>query len=564
MLNLKETLAADIEAGIKAAIQAGVLPAFAEASAGGPTVTVGPAPPKPELGDYASPVALALSKLIKKPPLEIVEVIARHLPKAPYIGELQAAPPGFLNITLSPTWLMARLDDVMEQELAGELQLGQGKSVNLEFISANPTGPLTLANARTAFFADTLAKVFERVKYNVTREYYINDGGKQVERLGEAVLRRALQAQGVMVEFPEELYQGEYVKELSAVIAEEWQENQGKTFSEADLENTAVRTAVSARAVELMLSNIKETVATDLKVNFDVWTSEKALRDSGVIEKTLEKLRQQGLTYMKDGAEYFKTTQFGDDQDRVFKKSDGDYAYLAPDIAYHHEKYQRGFDLIFTFVGADHQGHLPKLRAAMQALGNDVNKLHLVAAQWFRLLRDGQPVKISKRAGNIVTPKDLIGAVGYDAARFFLLQHRLESHMDFDLTLAAEQSERNPVYYVQYAYVRLQSILRKAKEESELTPGSLAAAGAAELNLMKMLYRWPEAVAEAAENFMVHSLTYYATDLAHAVHVFYREAPVLAAPDEATRRGRLLLTQAAQKVLGETLDLLGLSKPEVM
>lgn len=559
MLNLKAALAADIEAGLRAAVAAGALARLETI----PPVTVSVVP-EAAWGDYASPVALALSQLTKKPPLEITALIIQHMPKAPYIGKLSVAPPGFLNISLSGPWLLARLDDVLEQELASALTVGQGKSVNLEFISANPTGPLTLANARTAFFADTLANVFERVKYNVTREYYVNDAGRQVARLGEAVLRRALQAQGIAVEFPEDLYQGDYVKELAAVIAEEWQENHGKTFTEVDVEDRTVREWVSTRAVELMLGTIKQTVAQDLKVDFDVWTSEKALRESGVIEQTLEKLRQQGLTYTQEGAEYIKTTQFGDDQDRVLKKRDGEYAYIAPDIAYHHGKYQRGFDLIFTFVGVDHQGHLPKLKAAMQALGNDVHKLHLVAAQWFRLVRDGVPVTVSKRAGMIVTPKDLIDAVGYDAARFFLLQHRLETHMDFDLNLAAEQSERNPVYYVQYAYVRLQSILRKAKEESDLVPGPLPAVGPAEAGLLKMLYRWPEVVAEAAENFMVHSLTRYATELARAVHVFYREAPVLGAPDEATRRGRLLLTQAAQKVLRETLELLGLSKPEVM
>ncbi|MFH1354020.1 MAG: arginine--tRNA ligase [bacterium] len=568
MLNLKEAIREDIKEGLKAVVGDGELPdvvverpAFAEASAG--------------KGDYASPIALRLASLAQgkgKNPMDIVKAIVEHMPKKEYIGRLTAAEPGFLNIRLNPGWLTARLDNVIGEDLCGGINVGEDKSVNLEFISANPTGPLTLANARTAFSVDTLGKVLECAGFNVTREYYFNDAGAQVGRLGESVLRRILEAGGENIEFSGELYQGEYIKELAMIISEKWQENEGKKFTAADLENKEVMQKISEEAVEIELEQIKRVISEVLKIEFDVWTSERSLRQDGIIEETLKKLEERRLTYKKDGAVYLKTTQFGDDQDRVLVKSDGEYAYIAPDIGYHQNKYDRGFDHIVTVVGADHQGHLPKIKAAMAALGNDVSKLRLVAAQWLRLIREGRPVKISKRRGFVITPKDLIDEVGYDAARFFLVQHRLDSHMDFDLDLAKERSERNPVYYVQYAYVRLQSILRQAKQRGviskvgevcELTD-SPALTHTYELNLMRQLYRFSEVVSDIANSFDVHDLCYFAQDVSRAVHVFYRHVPVLAAEEEKLVTGRLQLVLAARSVLGRTLDLLGIGKPDIM
>ncbi len=283
-------------------------------------------------------------------------------------------------------------------------------------------------------------------------------------------------------------------------------------------------------------------------------------------------LREKGFAYDKDGAVYLKTTAFGDDQDRILVKRDGEYAYIAPDIGYHADKYQRGFDEIFTFVGADHQGHLPKIAAAMQALGRDVSHLHLISAQWFRVMRSGKPVKLSKRAGQIVTPKDLIDEAGYDATRFFMVQHALSTHMDFDLDLARERSARNPVFYVQYAYVRLQSILRQAQERGAVSEMGVAADAHTrpvlthtfEVAILRQLYRWPEVIADIAVSFAVHDLAYYALELARAVHVFYRHVPVLAADEAAVRASRLQLVLATRAVLGKTLDLLGVGKPDVM
>lgn len=567
MLNLKRALAEDIKEGIEAAVKAGRLPELKKM----PRVVV-EWQDDGERGDYASPFALALTKELGKDPMDIVKAVVERMPKKEYIGRLTAAKPGFLNVRLNPGWLTARLDNMIEEDLCGGIGAGKDKSVNLEFISANPTGPLTLANTRTAFSVDTLGRVLECAGFNVTREYYFNDAGAQVSRLGESVLRRILEAGGENIEFPEELYQGEYVKELAAVISERWRENEGKKFTAADLGDKEIRQKLSEEAVKIELERIKQVIDEVLKIKFDVWTSERDLRRNGIIEKTLKRLEEKKLTYKKDGAVYLKTTQFGDDQDRVLIKSDGEYAYIAPDIGYHQNKYDRGFDHMVTVVGADHQGHLPKLRAAMEVLGNDVSKLRLVVAQWFRLVRRGQPVKISKRRGFIVTPKDLIDEVGYDAARFFLVQRRLDSHLDLDLDLANERSERNPVYYVQYAYVRLQSILRQAKqrgviskigEAGELTD-SPALTHTYELNLMRQLYRFPEVVNDIANSFDIHELCYFAQDAAKAVHIFYRHVPVLAAKEDRLIAGRLQLVLAAREVLGTVLDLIGIGKPDVM
>lgn len=566
MLNLKQAFAEDIGAGIEAAQEAGDLPK------GKVSPVVVNHEEDEEHGDYASPVALALTKIMNKPPMDIVEAIVKHMPKKEYVGKLEAAEPGFLNIRLNPGWMVARLDDVIEEDLCGQIDIGRQRLVNLEFISANPTGPLTLGNVRPAFSADTLGNVLECAGYNVTCEYYVNDAGGQIRKLGESVVRRILQLQGQKVEYPDELYQGEYIKEVAQVVAERWREDEHKTFSQDDLKSEEILDRVSRQAAALLHQRNKDMIEKVLRIHFDVWTSERALRGSGEIERTLERLRKGGHTYKKDGAEYLRTTKYGDSEDRVLVKKDGEYAYIAPDIGYHQNKYDRKFDLLFTFVGADHQGHAPKVRAAMQALGNDVSKLHFQVVQFVRFLREGRSVKLSKRAGEIVTPEDLIKEVGLDAARFFLISHSLQSHMDFDLDLAVERSERNPVYYVQYAHVRLQSILRRAKEEGVIAEvgEKIHLTSAAplthtfEIQLMKAIYRWPEVVSDIATTFAVHQLATYATDLAKAVHVFYKHVPVLAAAEANLQLGRLQLVLAAKKIIAQTLDLLGVSKPDVM
>ncbi|MEX1112111.1 MAG: arginine--tRNA ligase [Candidatus Andersenbacteria bacterium] len=567
MINLKTTLAQDVTEGLQAAMAAGDLPEVDEM----PTVVVSHSD-RAGQGDYASPIALSLTKLAKKPPLEIVEAIAKHMPKKEYIGAIEAAAPGFLNVWISEAWLSARVDNIATEHLCDDIEVGAGRMVNLEFISANPTGPLTLGNARTAFSVDTLGNVMQCAGFNVIREYYFNDAGGQIRRLGESVLRRILQEQGETIEFPEELYQGEYIKDLGDTITEEWKENEGKTFSVQDLEDDAVLGHVSHRAMTKMLERIKRTITDDLHIQFDIWTSEQQIRDSGAIDEALEKLDGAGKTYEKDGALWFKTTDYGEEKDKVLVKKDGEYAYIMPDIGYHQDKFNRKYDHIFTFIGADHQAQMPKVKAAMEALGNDVSKLHFVVAQWMALKKDGKEFKPSKRKGHVYGPQDLIKEIGYDAARYFMVQHSLSSHMELDLDLAKERSERNPVYYVQYAYVRLQSILRKAKEQGLINDidGTVPLAQQvvltepAEFALLRIMYRLPEVVVDITASFEVQPLAYYSHDLARAVHAFYGEVPVMAAQDPTVIKNRLQLVFAARNVLRQTLDLLGISKPEVM
>lgn len=567
MLNLAYELQKNVEKALRAAMEAGKLPALKEL----PALVVKPASEGGH-GDYASPFAMQLTKLMKKKPMDIVEVVAAHMEKPEYIGKLEAAAPGFLNIWLAPGWMTSRLDDVVQAADICDIALGSGKSVNLEFISANPTGPLTLGNARTAFSADTLANVFACAGYNVTREYYINDAGLQIRRLGESVLRRLLQARGEHVEFADDLYQGQYIYEIAQEVAEALKENQGKEYTVEDLEHPEVIASVSQQALSKMLAAIKKTVKEDLKIDFNVWTSEAAIRDGGQIEAVLEKLKGSKVTFEKDGALWLKAEATGEEKDKVLVKASGEYAYIMPDIAYHQNKFDRKYDLIFSFFGADHQGQVPMLMAAMKLLGNDTQKLKFVISQWLALAKDGKEFKPSKRRGEVYGPQDLIAEIGYDAARFFMVQHSLSTHMTLDLDLAKEKSERNPVYYVQYAYVRLQSILRRAKEEGVISElgmnfdlsSSPALTQTPEVNLMKVMYMWPEVISSIAREFTVHQLPYYAFDLAKAVHVFYNHVPVLATEDETVKMSRLQLVLAARVVLGKTLDLLGISKPEVM
>lgn len=574
MINLKAALRADLEVGVVAAVVAKELVVPEDFT------MVVERSEVPERGDYASPVALALTKSSGKSPMEIVEIVAKYMPKKEYVRSLEAAAPGFLNIWIDEHWLARRLDNVLTEELFLDVQVGRGMSANLEFISANPTGPLTLGNVRTAFAADTLANVLGKLGYNVTREYYINDGGMQTRRLGESVLRRILQQQGVTIDFAEELYQGEYIYSLANIIAEKWRENEGKVFGVADLEDEAVVKRFSEEAVELCLALIRGIIRDDLRITFDVWTSEKKIRDSGVIEKALKILEERGQSYEKEGAVWLKSAQFGDSEDRVLVKKDGEYAYLAPDIGYHEDKFERGFDIIMTFLGADHQGYIPRLKAAMAALGHDTDKLRFQVAQWLGLKKDGVAFKPSKRKGHVYGPGDLIAEIGYDAARFLLVQHSLSSHMELDLDLAKERSERNPVYYVQYAFVRLQSILRKAKETGELEGAvepevtadlvqqTAGLAGVlrlpAEIALIKEMFRLPEVMVDIAGTYEVHHLAFYAHELARLIHAFYTEVPVLTAKASEEREARLQVVAAAQKVLKEVLDMLGISKPDIM
>lgn len=566
--NIKQELAQDITVGIMAAMDAGELPEMELED----FIVVVENSADSERGDYASPVALALVKQLKKKPLTIAEAIIKHMPPREYVGSLTAVLPGFLNIRLNPGWMTARLDDVIESDLSRLNLVPAGKTANLEFISANPTGPMTMGNARTAFAADTLANVLKCAGYAVTREYYINDAGGQISRLGQSVARRILQARGEQVEFTEDLYQGEYIKDVAATVAEALRENKGQELELADLADEGVLQQISAMAVAILQAENERIVQDDLRIHFDQFSSEQALRDQGKVEEIMQLLAASQGTYKKDGATWLKTSEHGAQQDNVLVKQDGSYTYLAPDIAYNQTKAERNYDLIFTFLGADHLDYPPRILAAMEILGHDPKRWQFMIAQIFRLLKGGKPVRLSKRAGAVEQPKDLIDDVGYDAARFTFLLHKLSTHMDFDLDAAKEQSEGNPIYYVQYAHVRLQSILRRAKQDGIIeVPGETVALSShsllthtMELALMRQLYVYPEVIAEVAETYEVHKLAYYGLELARAIHGFYHHVPVMAAENVEVVKSRLQLVVAARKVLRATLDLLGISAPDVM
>jgi arginyl-tRNA synthetase len=406
----------------------------------------------------------------------------------------------------------------------------------------------------------------------VTREYYINDYGGQIKRLGESVARRVLQDQGEKVDYPEDMYQGDYIKDVGAAIAERLREEDGKELELSDLEDEKVLAMLGKEAADRMLGGIKETVENDLKIHFDVWTSESGLREGGAIDKVMSKFKKLKVLYEKDGATYLRLGTKRSDEDPVVVKKDGEYTYIVPDLAYHMDKFERKFDMLLTYMGADHLTHSDRMRKALGLLDCDTEKLKFSVAQWMRMVSGGKAVKLSKRKGNIYEPKDLIEEVGYDAARFFMITHALNTHMDFDLDLAKERSEKNPVYYVQYAYVRLQSILRQAKERGVIDnigddvklSSSAPLTHSAEVTLMRELYRLQEVVADIADSMEVQALPFYARDLARAIHSFYRHVPVLTADQSAVLMGRLQLVLAARRVLGKTLDLLGISKPEVM
>ncbi|MEK7499322.1 MAG: arginine--tRNA ligase [Patescibacteria group bacterium] len=567
MVNVRRELILDITEALGAAKNAGVL-VFDDAD----IEVVVKRTDDAQFGHYSSPVALSLAKIAKKPPIEIAEIISAHMPKRAYIEKGEATAPGFINITIDDAYLASRLDDLPHDDMRSACNVGNNQTINMEFISANPTGPLTLGNARTAFSADTLGSVMAYAGYNVIREYYINDAGNQILRLGESVLRRILQQQGLVLDFPEGLYQGEYIIEMAKQIAEEYKETFGKTFEPADLENASLLSELSTKAMQSCLAAIKKTIADDLHIHFDVWTSEKVVRESGEIEKVIGRLKEKNLMYEKDGAQFLKTTDFGDDKDRVMIRKDGSYAYITPDVAYHQGKFDRKFDHMFTYLGADHQGHIPKLKAALTALGNDTNKLDMLVTQWFVLMRGGEKVSFSKRKGNVYSPKEFIEEIGYDVARFLMVQHALDGHMTLDMDAAKEKSDANPVYYVQYAYVRLEAIIRKAKVQGIIPPSDIVSeissnvvvSHDAERSLALQMFAFPEVIEDIATTFSVHQLTQYAYNLARCVNAFYRDVQVLSEEDEDLRKSRLQIVFAARSVLGNVIDLLGISKPDVM
>ena len=554
---LRSRIQAAIERAWTAAVDGGQLPAVA-GDAEVPSVEV-ERPANPEFGDLATNLAMKLARPLRRPPLAIAEVLAEALREDAaadpgLIAGVDVARPGFLNLRLAD----AAYERVAERVLAapatwGRIPAVNPRRVNVEFVSANPTGPLTVGNARGAFVGDLLCRVLEAGGQQVTREYYFNDSGAQVGHLGASViaLRR-----GEPV--PDDGYKGAYVEDLARALPDDvWS---AATAPGADGPDVVGRWA-SARVRE----GIEASLAR-LGVRFDVWKSEASLHDEGWVARAVDRLRAAGHVYEQDGATWFRSTTFGDDKDRVMFRSDGRPTYFAADIGYVTEKFSRGFDHLIYIWGVDHHGTVARNRNAAQAMGYDPAHYQVLLIGWVRFVADGVEVSMSKRAGTFVTLDDLLDAVGTDAARWFFASRATHVEIDFDIELARKQSAENPVYYVQYAHARIASILRRAAEVGLApAPGvSGLLAGPAEAALVRVVARFPEVVEDAVRAEETQGITAYATDLATQFHAFYRDARVVDPAEPERSAKRLALAMATKTTLANALALLGISAPESM
>jgi arginyl-tRNA synthetase len=511
-------------------------------------------PRQADHGDYATTLTMKYAKEARKSPHAFAETVVRHLPPAACLGKVEVAGPGFINVTLADAWLARQVDALLiAGESWGRLDIGHGVKAQVEFVSANPTGPLTVGHGRGAVIGDTLAHLLTAAGYDVTREYYFNNAGRQMRVLGDSVRVRYLELLGRPVEFPSDYYQGDYIVDIARGVREQYGDS---------LADTTDVTPFKEAAERAIFAEIRATLQ-NLGIVFDVYYNEDDLYKTGKVWNTLDALRERGYIYDKDGAVWFRATDFGADEDRVAVKSSGEPTYRLPDIAYHVDKLQRGFQLVVDVLGSDHVAAFPDVVAGVRALGYPTDGFHLVLNQFVTVLRDGQVMKMSTRRANFITLDELIDEAGADAVRYFMLARSTESHMEFDLSLAVEQSERNPVYYVQYAHARIASILRKA-EDMDWRDGDVSLlTHPAELLLIRQMLWLPEVVEKIVSELAPHHLPYYAQELATVFHLFYRDCRVLS-DDEALTKARLKLTAAAQAVLARSLRLMGVSTPDRM
>jgi arginyl-tRNA synthetase len=512
-------------------------------------------------GDYATNIAMLLSRQAKLPPRKIAEaVVERMAQETGLIKKIEIAGPGFINFYLTNNWLYEGLSVIgREEDAYGRTDTGGGRKVQVEFVSANPTGPLHMGNGRGGAIGTVLANLLETAGFEVVREFYINDAGNQIENFGLSLEARYLELLGQDFTFPEKGYRGEDIRECMVdLIALE-----GDKY--LSLPSPERRDKLVEYALQEKLNAIKKDLAS-FGVEYDVWYSEQSLYDSGKIRETLDLLKNKGYLYEKEGATWLKTTLFGDDKDEVVVRANGMPTYFAADIAYHRDKFERGFTWVINIWGADHHGHVDRMKGAMAALGYDPDQLDVIIMQLVRLVRRGEQVRMSKRAGELVTLSELVEEVGKDAARFFFLLRSADSHLDFDLDLAKESSNENPVYYVQYAHARICSIIRQAAERGKAVPREADLSllkEEAELDLIRKLVEFPEEIAFAAVRKEPHRLARYVQDLAGLFHSFYNVCRVISEDEELTA-ARLILVNAARIVLKNGLNILGITAPERM
>ncbi len=514
-------------------------------------------PANPAFGDLATNLAMKLARPLRRSPMEIAEALASHLRSASGAGVVasaEAARPGFVNVRIADPVYATLVGSILAEPAQwGRIPAVNPRRVNVEFVSANPTGPLTVGNARGAFVGDLLCRVLEAGGQDVTREYYFNDSGAQIENLGASVvaLRRG-------EPLPEEGYRGEYVKELADEVPPEvWSAAIAPGADPAEVVGGWATGRVRAR-IEASLEH--------LGVHFDVWKSEGSLHDEGWVARGVERLRDGGQTYQQDGALWFRSTAYGDDKDRVVYRSDGRPTYFAADVGYVTEKFSRGFDHLIYIWGEDHHGTVARLRNAAEALGFDRDAVQVLLYSWVRFIRDGVEISMSKRAGEFITLDELLAEVGVDAARWFFGSRAPTTGIDFDIELAKKQSAENPVYYVQYAHARIASILRKAGEAGLAAATSIDGLleGEPEAALVRVLTRFPEVVEDAVRAEETQGITAFATELATQFHAFYRDARVIDPGDPGRSAKRLALVTATRTTLANALGLLGISAPESM
>ncbi|HYN28106.1 MAG TPA: arginine--tRNA ligase [Burkholderiales bacterium] len=544
-------------------------------------------PKSAQHGDYACSVAMQLAKSMRRNPRDIAQSLVKALPQSPYLEKAEIAGAGFVNLYLKLAAKQQTVRAVLEQLHAyGCVGVGGGRKVQVEFVSANPTGPLHVGHGRGAAYGASLASLLEAAGFAVMREYYVNDAGRQMDILALSTWLRYLQIAGARLEFPANAYQGEYVSGMARQIFEA----HGKHYVHpVDLLIRDLPPADSDPEAHLdhLIANAKRTLGPDYNyvhdfvlteqlgdcrndleefgVTFDSWFSEKSLFDSGMVARTVEQLEASGHVYRKDGAKWFRSTDFGDEKDRVVQRDNGQYTYFASDIAYHLNKFQRGFDLLVNVWGADHHGYIARVKGALQALKLDPAHLTIALVQFAVLYRDGKKVSMSTRAGQFVTLRELRKEVGNDAARFFYVLRKSDQHLDFDLDLAKSQSNDNPVYYIQYAHARVCSVLEQWGGDASMLvnadPGPLV--DGQELEILQKLLDYPETIEDAAQDFAPHQLAFYLKEVAAAFHSYYNSTRVLV-DDESIRLARLALASAVKQVLSNGLAILGVSAPEKM
>ncbi len=551
---LKQTIAEILTRAIINAQELGKIPSVTL-----PEITI-ERPQKPENGDYASSIALKLSRAVGMKPITLAQEIVACIEPSDEIESAAVAPPGFINFKLKDAWLAQQVDEILKSgKKYGNITLGKGKKIQIEFVSINPTGPLHVGHGRGAIIGSTLCNIMEAGGFSVTKEYYFNDAGSQMNAFRHSLWARYNQELGKNVEMPAEGYVGAYMIDLAKEIIREEGDKYLKMPHDEGFDELG----------KLGLSKILAGTRADLKkmrIDYDVWFSEKTLYSNGQFDKVMQILRRDGFIVEKEGATWFVSTALGEDKDNVVIRGNGSPTYFGADIAYHYNKFiERKFDTVIDIWGADHQGHVSRMKAVVQALGIDPERLQIIIHQMVTLRRGDEIVKISKRSGDIVTLRELIDEVGVDACRFFFLSRTANSQMDFDLDLAKKQSADNPVYYVQYAHARIASILRVAEEkgaDDENGDVSLLTSEP-ELTLIRKMLLLPEMVETIATTLEPHHLTYYAQDLATDFHAFYKNCRVVT-DDPAMTAARLKLVKAARLVLGRTLNLMGMTAPDKM